>query len=1586
MSKEAFKTQYGPAAKRAADKLDVPEDVILAHWGLETGWGKSVVPGTNNLGNIKDFAGGGVAAKDNLTGTTDKYRTFDTAEAFADHYADLIVRKHPGAVGKKTGMDFGNGLRATGYMEDAAAPQKLARIMKEPVQDMPAPVPDQRVAAISAGIRASIQRPLPLSGSKARLDAEVNTDRSVAEAQAFAAPSLWESFAGAVAGNTDSEIYKGITERIWGPKHQPEAGYLPDFEMLKERTAGAADRDMVEDFGKTRSAAEAEEMLNKYDDEQMRIKAVMGNGTAIGMGMTFLAEVPAFSNILPGVGVAKALAKVKMGSQFLAMEGAGYGKVAAAAIGENAISGAGVEAVRQMATGEYNLADFGLAIAVDSVIGAAAAGLDMRTAGKLSIDNAAAASVAREFDLHQRAVAKLGPDASSAEIKQAVQEIATTELSSVVGDAVTRNATLKLDGELSYDLQTSTRFANSANALEEQRVSTLDKRWGELRQLGLDLPDDNTAVGRATAIAALDATPKVHIASNAKSSLKFAQYGEALESLRKQFLPDVAIHITDGKARLQGNNLGVHAIVKPGVSVLGLRTDSGITTAIHEFGHAVFAHRLARLPEAEKQAMEGAWREWQQKYMTPGKAQEAALQRSPVGTAGRVMPDGSEPFAAAAAKGDFSESFEAVWDKAFPGNQAQADAYARYYGNFDEYSAEQFAKYIEAEVAGVGSGKLTLPQQIVRAISYLIQQAAEIFKFAKAKKLIKPDEPFAKFFDDLLMGNEAKGLASADEALVSGLEFMSVPAKPATVVDEFMNDPDAARFGLTIAPVSTAMERKQAQAMLALHKKAEEWAKTNPKDAEWDARAQNLADNNVYSVASAGMVMLKSESPLLRMIASELVEDASGISGKRNSTAAISKYITERFMLGNAINDIEGAYGFWSKGKPGGIKDDLIGGKNRAEFDRLIASEIEARRDNRGALTQDPNVKAAADSTEAAYQRIANEQRRVQTIGWEGLPESSKGYMPHRMSAKAVINLTNEQGRVLHDALVDQFVTVEGWDMSFSDKLASTYMKRVRDRASGDYGSSFGGNTSAESDVEEALRAMDLPEDVIEGHMKKFKKGGAGFTKGRIELDLNRPHMLADGSEFKLLSVFETNQIELLRAQAGRASGEVALTKHGVQGKPGLKLLRDALSFGEDGKRAAVRELEAFDQMAAEFMNEPFGKSNNRFLQRAMAANTLVRLGGIAFNQLAESINGIVHVGVGRTLSSIGSIKRLRSEIIALSKGQKVDNPLLSSIELAGGQFGTDAYKFVLPYDSPDHLYPTYGQDTLTAADRLLRGGTHVQSVLSGWRMIHSAQQRGMAEQIVHKMMRYVREGKDDVALEQFGINARVRAQLRADLPQVAKFDGNTLVEFDVTKISDPAVRDEVIQAVWRGTAQIIQGTFIGETAKWAHSDLGKLMTQFRTFSLTSMEKQWGRQRNSRGAYAAFGILMGSMAMAAPIYMARVYAASVGREDQEEFLAERLETQAIARATLNYVAMSGMAGDFMDLLSAGLPEELGVKPTGGRAGVESTFIGNYVAPASSLVDDIWKYAQSPADMNDLTKIMPMSRLPYLVPLVNEAKE
>ena len=107
----AFVQEYGPIAERIGAEIGVDPKILLAQFGHETGWGAKVVPGTYNLGNIKDFSGKGQKAYDKREKSNDAYLRFEDPEVFADYYADFIKRMYPKAVGAGSDVNkFSQGL------------------------------------------------------------------------------------------------------------------------------------------------------------------------------------------------------------------------------------------------------------------------------------------------------------------------------------------------------------------------------------------------------------------------------------------------------------------------------------------------------------------------------------------------------------------------------------------------------------------------------------------------------------------------------------------------------------------------------------------------------------------------------------------------------------------------------------------------------------------------------------------------------------------------------------------------------------------------------------------------------------------------------------------------------------------------------------------------------------------------------------------------------------------------------------------------------------------------------------------------------------------------------------------------------------------------------------------------------------------------------------------------------------------------------------------------------------------------------------------------------------------------------------
>lgn len=120
---QQFVQQYGGLADTIGGQLGVDPSILLGQWGLETGWGKSVIPGTNNLGNIK---GPGVAATDNMTGSNDQYRAYASPDDFGRGFASLIGSRYKNAM--NVGDDaqkYAQALASGGYAEDPQYADKL---------------------------------------------------------------------------------------------------------------------------------------------------------------------------------------------------------------------------------------------------------------------------------------------------------------------------------------------------------------------------------------------------------------------------------------------------------------------------------------------------------------------------------------------------------------------------------------------------------------------------------------------------------------------------------------------------------------------------------------------------------------------------------------------------------------------------------------------------------------------------------------------------------------------------------------------------------------------------------------------------------------------------------------------------------------------------------------------------------------------------------------------------------------------------------------------------------------------------------------------------------------------------------------------------------------------------------------------------------------------------------------------------------------------------------------------------------------------------------------------------------------------
>lgn len=853
-----------------------------------------------------------------------------------------------------------------------------------------------------------------------------------------------------------------------------------------------------------------------------------------------------------------------------------------------------------------------------------------------------------------------------------------------------------------------------------------------------------------------------------------------------------------------------------------------------------------------------------------------------------------------------------------------------------------------------------------------------------------------------------KETTSLDEVMAALEEVISV--KDTTLADAAGNvvawakkklpqklgtDPLSMEYGLNRLPEDSPIERANKKAIIKLYHDAAEWARKNPRD---DEAIKTLMDNKVLNMATPGTLLAKSDNVVVRWVSAKLLEQTMGAHG-RGPNAAIAKAVKMQSYIGTFVRDFDTQYIMWRNAKAGtavsGATDDVVSQTLQREFNRAVFLEVEARGLRPNGLTTDPHVKAAADSFEKHMEVMRLEQQEFKTPGFAGLPTTSRGYATHMIDANAIKHMGNDGLNAMHMALKDQFMNgLEDMDEAFADKVAGIYLRNALDRAAGISNiPAEVRNMQASEFVRDAFKKAGLTDEEVQKLTSRLSYGAASHTKSRLRIDTLKTYKRADGTEFILADLYRHDMRDLLRGYASRVSGEVALTQNGVAGSAGLHLIRQALAA--DAKFATDENaVKAVDQVFSELLGRPVNaQAENQFLNGVMEYTSLNNMGWMGFMQVGEYIHSAVTLGVGHTATAMGAIPRLRAEIKAILNGEKVENGLLSSIELrgGGGEFGLDGYTMISGFDTTARHEEYMSSGSAGPVTRLLHRAGYSLGVVTLNRAVHGVQKRGIAEQIVLRALRELKNGNLSKIMDDMGFDATLAKQIGDDLNKAVVWNGDKVKSFDITKFQSNDAQEAFLQAVHRGVNQTIQGTFIGERGWWTHTNLGRFATQFRNFPITSMEKQWGRLKamhggGAGGAMAAVGMAVAAAGLALPMYAARVAVNAAGRDDQDEYIDKMLAPDEVAKSVMNYIAITGMMQDFLQLATTtagAINEDFQVYvPEQGRGGVPNKTTIAGLIPGLSSADRLLALPGQLNDPHKIARAMPFSNLPWLTPMVN----
>lgn len=1021
-----------------------------------------------------------------------------------------------------------------------------------------------------------------------------------------------------------------------------------------------------------------------------------------------------------------------------------------------------------------------------------------------------------------------------------------------------------------------------------------------------------------------------------------------------------------------------------------------VETLIHEFGHTLTTDMAGKMPHEIRKEWGTAVRKMQEIMHDPKKFRAAAVARFGLGT---------ENYANATQGGNPERTllgFLAASDN--PSDIAKA---AKYWASFEEITAQQFVKHIQRMYAksfylngkakpgqylpskalskwiqGTVGKMLTLWKkslkdadevEIATAMDRTFMQMADVNK--GRSKEVDANGRVAQFemLDENLDPNLQRNYEDYWKALQEDFKMMgpadpnykgkgkAIPSQDGNTTpgtEEFRSTYTISQVGKEYGLGNSYMGTQEETAGVILMDKIIQRAVEEAPPPVQDARRSKImgrkaGEGGLFDdIISASQIALNSKNPVVRWVAHQLAESPSNLTGERvNDSAAVTRYKNERYILGADYRRIQDAKVQWYKDNGVPFWKTLIDGEAAQKFnDELSHYMARTYLDREIPADTPPSIRKAIEHAAAIHQRANEVELKYGVVGSkEELPDPL-GYSQRILDPSKIATLSVEQKGRLIQAIKVQLMDGPG---QFSEEVANRVAHRYFDRAEKARGGVFAPQSSV-LDSEDAIQTVQL---ILreEGYSPEQIAELAGPMMARREKHFHRRLALDEtadlGDGVTLGSLLWNDHISMLRDRARASAGISALASKGIHGTLGINAVMAAAAKGSGDLMATQNDLRAINQIMHEVASIPVeGVYYNAAIETVVAATAVARLGGLGFTQFAETINVAMHVGGMNVIKGIPEIPRMVADIKKAVKEGKTstDHPLLGELEAhLGHAFGTDGYFMASPWDTNGRNRDIRGSEQTSKLIRGLNTISHAQSILSGFRAISSTQQRFAAQLSLEYILNNLHLSEPDIKLKDMGINAELFAKLK-DLDASGKViergaDGKATY-FHARRM-DPELLDELGTVIHRAVNQQIQGTFAGEKGIWQHNSMMRMTLQFRGFPTVALEKQIGRQVGNYGYARAAIMLATSMAMAMPIVIARTYLSSLGRHNQEEYLERQLAWDEVIKKTANYVALSGLAGDLVDVFQ----DTFGQNTAGGG----TTAVGGRIVPAAGLINDAY---------------------------------
>jgi hypothetical protein len=730
------------------------------------------------------------------------------------------------------------------------------------------------------------------------------------------------------------------------------------------------------------------------------------------------------------------------------------------------------------------------------------------------------------------------------------------------------------------------------------------------------------------------------------------------------------------------------------------------------------------------------------------------------------------------------------------------------------------------------------------------------------------------------------------------------------------------------------------------------------------------------AVGSMANKLSTSKSMAMRGFQSKVLENPQG--GKRGYTIDLYTSIEERNMRSAGAGVVEPAFEGWMKANKNNIKDIVFNPDFRDNFNKktfLAITDPDS--------ASDEFVREAAEAYANIFETALGRMQKYGVKAFEGI-ESKRTYVPKIMS-----NMKLKQKLAFNKGLVRD-VLVKGYmegdyrlPRKAAEAIADAHIMRASDSALTFMEGVNRVSSVNSTNLAQLLSDAGVPSDVIESlETARLASEGEMMMQNRARMSLGiNPNSEVGG--LSVVDLLETNLPSIVDRYVKDSAYDTALARMGYATRAELEkdiqLLNEGMinSMVHTGQTTTeiAHEIQilrdSLGRISGKSIDKVAGTTLGKTIRRVKGYAGLLRLNQLGFSTFAEPARMIVD----RPMS-------IMKEAIPAMKVFGTDSQRVGGVLKRKDWMEMDR---VLQWAGEDHKL--YGQGLRTEVleegledsrvgkiiDNALSYGKHAQSVASGFRLVQGSAERLSVRSLGDKIAQSAISGKnlfDQPTIDYAGWSNKFLDDVYEHVRTkggIERTDSGTVVRTLGIDDMPNEMFDNFQAGIHRIASREMQRLYVGETPRYMHTTLGSLLTQFRAFSIGSLEKQLLydlKYNRSKGLL----IFLTSMFLSGISYGSRVMLNSIGREDQYEYIENRMSGMnltwgvfggmgqiAAVEPALDIAATLGMLPD--TLMSS--PGKRGATPLGARSVPAFGVIGD----TTRLIRDVSKQLTTDDDVN-----------------------